>query len=80
MGRVPATCVKPSLTGDLWSDRGMSLFGIYAHGMTASWVSEKKLIALVACASERHTADNILDEWTEKALEDMGFTAAKLLE
>eukprot|EP00966_Prymnesium_polylepis_P033345 775702-Prymnesium_polylepis.1 len=25
--------VKISITGDLWSENGMGLFGIYAHGM-----------------------------------------------
>ena len=51
--------VKPSITGDLWSEGGMGLFGIYAHGITDSWVMEKALIGLVACEKERHTADNI---------------------
>ena len=40
---------KPSITGDLWSEKGMGLFGIYAHGMTDTWVMEKVLIGLVAC-------------------------------
>ena len=54
-----ASGVKPSISGDLWSDNGMSLFGIYAHGITDMWVMEKALIGLVACEKERHTADNI---------------------
>ena len=37
----------------------MSLFGIYAQGMTESWKMEKALIALVAAESERHTSENI---------------------
>ena len=41
--------VKPSISGDLWSDNGMGLFGIYAHGITETWVMEKALIGLVAC-------------------------------
>ena len=57
----------------------MGLFGIYAHGMTESWVVEKTLIGLVACASKRHTADNI-KKWTDQALTNMGLSAAKLLE
>ena len=51
--------VKPSISGDLWSDNGMGRFGIYAHGITESWNMEKALIGLVACESERHTAANI---------------------
>ena len=71
--------VKASLSGDLWSDSGMGLFGIYAHGINyKTWDSEKKLIGLVACASERHTADNI-EAWTQEALEGIGLTPAKLL-
>ena len=51
--------VKPSISGDLWSDGGMGLFGIYAHGITDMWKMEKALIGLVACESECHTAENI---------------------
>ena len=70
--------VKPSITGDLWSDGGMSLFGIYAHGMTKSWKMEKYLIGLVAAEKERHTAENIA-KWTKEALLQMNLTAVKLL-
>ena len=42
--------------------------------------SEKALIGLVACESERPTAENI-KKWTKEAfLEDVGLTATKLLE
>ena len=30
--------VKPSISGDLWSDNGMGLFGIYAHGMNEDFM------------------------------------------
>jgi hypothetical protein len=43
--------VKISITGDLWSENGMGLFGIYAHGMP-EFKMEKALIGLVACESE----------------------------
>ena len=69
--------VKPAITGDLWSENGMGLFGIYAHGMPA-FKSEKRLIALIACESERHTAVNIT-QWTEDALKAMGLTVQNLL-
>ena len=39
---------------------------------------EKALIGLVACETERHTAENI-KQWTEKALESIGVTEAGLL-
>ena len=32
--RLLKSGVKPSITGDLWSEGGMGLFGIYAHGIT----------------------------------------------
>ena len=48
----------------------MGLFGIYAHGITETWVMEKALIGLVACESERHTAENIAT-WTKEALVDI---------
>ena len=54
--------VKPSISGDLWSDSGMGLFGIFAHGITETWVMEKALIGLVACEKELHTAVNTSPE------------------
>ena len=45
----------------------MSLFGIFAHGITESWVMERALIGLVACESKRHAAENIA-MWTNDAL------------
>ena len=71
--RLLKSGVKPSISGDLWSEGGMGLFGIYAHGITETWVMEKALIGLVACESERHTAENI-KKWTAEALTDIGFT------
>ena len=68
---------KVSITGDLWSSNGMGLFGIYAHGMP-SFRMEKKLIALVACGSDRHTAVNISD-WTDEALSEIGMRVGDLL-
>eukprot|EP00966_Prymnesium_polylepis_P187125 4337712-Prymnesium_polylepis.1 len=57
----------------------MGLFGIFAHGITETWVMEKALIGLVACEKERHTAHNIA-QWTTEALEAIGLTAEGLLE
>ena len=76
--RLIKSGVKPSISGDLWSDSGMGLFGIYAHGITETWVMEKALIGLVACESERHTAVDIV-KWTKEALESIGLTEAGLL-
>ena len=47
--RLLQSGVKVSISGDLWSSNGMGLFGIYAHGITETWVMEKALIGLVAC-------------------------------
>ena len=71
--RLLKSGVKPSITGDLWSEGGMGLFGIYAHGISETWVIEKALIGLVACEAERHTAINI-KKWTDEALVDIGLT------
>ena len=76
--RLIKSGVKPSISGDLWSDSGMGLFGIFAHGITETWVMEKALIGLVACEKDRHTAENIT-EWTKEALEAIGLTAEGLL-
>ena len=76
--RLIKSGVKPSISGDLWSDSGMGLFGIYAHGITDTWVLEKALIGLVACESERHTAENI-KKWTKEALQSIGLTEEGLL-
>jgi hypothetical protein len=54
--RLIKSGVKPSISGDLWSEGGMGLFGIFAHGITETWVMEKALIGLVACEKEHHTA------------------------
>ena len=50
--RLLKSGVKPTISGDLWSENGMGLFGIYAHGITETWVVEKVLIGLVACESQ----------------------------
>ena len=46
--RLIKSGVKPTISGDLWSDGGMGLFGIYAHGISESWVMEKALIGQTA--------------------------------
>ena len=46
MVRLIKSGVKPSISGDLWSEGGMGLFGIFAHGITDTWVMEKALIGL----------------------------------
>ena len=76
--RLIKSGVKPTISGDLWSDGGMGLFGIFAHGITETWLMEKALIGLVACEKERHTAENIT-KWTKEALEAIGLTAEGLL-
>ena len=75
--RLLKSGVKPSISGDLWSESGMGLFGIYTHGITETFIMEKALIGLVACASERHTAENIV-KWTDEAFVEMGLTPEKL--
>ena len=76
--RLLRSGVKVTISGDLWSDHGMGLFGIYAHGITETWVIEKALIGLVACETKSHTAENITT-WTNQALADMGMDASELV-
>ena len=71
--RLIKSGVKPSISGDLWSEGGMGLFGIFALGITETWIMEKALIGLVACEKERHTAENI-KKWTEQAIKDIDLT------
>ena len=71
--------VKPSVSGNVWSEEGIGLFGIYAHGISETWVMEKALIGLVACESERHSTAINITKWTNEALEKMGLTAAEHL-
>ena len=77
--RLLKSGVKVSISGDLWSSNGMGLFGIYAHGITETWVMEKYLIGLVACSDKRHTGENI-EKWTDEALESIGMTVQDLTE
>ena len=39
--RLIISGVKPTISVALWSEGGMGLFGIYAHGITETWVLEK---------------------------------------
>lgn len=66
--------LKPSIAGDIWSDRGVSLFGICQYHIDDGW----NIIELVTAASpfskERHTHDAI-DEKTKDACALAGFPA-----
>ena len=41
--RLIKSGVRPSISGDLWSESGMGLFGIFAHGITETSGSWKRL-------------------------------------
>jgi len=73
--RLLKSGVKPSIAGDLWSEGGMGLFGIFAHDITETYKMEKALMGLVACETKRHTAPNI-KKWTDEAMEAIGLTPA----
>ena len=62
---------KLIITGNLWSDSGMALFGIYVDGMTEDWQMKRFLIGLIACEEDHHTAENI-KMWIKDALVDIG--------
>ena len=59
--------VKPSIAGDIWSDRGCSLLGIIGYGISKKWVMEEWLLAATPFGSTRHTGDAI-DSLTIEAL------------
>ena len=67
-----------SISGDLWSEGGIGLFGIKGHGIDEGFELKTHLLALICCTEERHTADNIA-KWTTEALKDMGLDAATML-
>ena len=59
---------KPSIAGDLWSDGGMGLFGVCAHGINNDdWTNSKMLVGSHACAEDHHTAANV-ETWTTETL------------
>lgn len=59
--------IKPSISGDIWSDRGCSLLGILGYGIDANWVMREWLLAATPFGSTRHTGEAI-DQITVAAL------------
>ena len=59
--------IKPSIAGDIWSDRGCSLMGVLGYGIDKSWVMHEWLLAATPFGSTRHTGDAI-DSITVDAL------------
>ena len=37
--------IKPSISGDIWSDRGCSLMGVLGYGIDSNWVMREWLLA-----------------------------------
>ena len=65
--------IKPSMAGDIWSDRGCSLMGINLYGISKSWVMDEWLGAATPFGSTRHTGDAI-DTLTVDALKRTGIS------
>jgi hypothetical protein len=63
--------IKPSMAGDIWSDRGCSLMGINLYGIGANWVMDEWLAAATPFGRTRHTGDAI-DQLTIDALKRGG--------
>jgi hypothetical protein len=63
--------VKPSISGDIWSDRGCSLMGICMHGIDRNWKMHEWLVAATPFGSTRHTGEAI-DKITLDALKRSG--------
>lgn len=59
--------LKPSISGDIWSDRGCSLMGVLGYGIDRQWVMREWLLAATPFAATRHTGDAI-DQITVDAL------------
>ena len=64
------TCdrIKPSMAGDIWSDRGCSLLGITLYAISASWKLEELLVAATPFGATRHRGEAI-DTLTLEALQ-----------
>ena len=68
-----ANGMKPAMAGDIWSDRGVSLFGMCEYYISDEW----EILELVLAAksfSERHTAENI-EKVTSEACVEAGLSA-----
>ena len=59
--------VKPSIAGDIWSDRGCSLMGVLGYGIDRSWVMREWLLAATPFGATRHTGEAI-DQITVESL------------
>ena len=59
--------IKPSIAGDIWSDRGCSLMGVLGYGIDKGWVMREWLLAATPFGATRHTGDAI-DQITVVAL------------
>ena len=51
--------IKPSIAGDIWSDRGCSLMGVLGYGIDRSWTMREWLLAATPFGATRHTGDAI---------------------
>jgi hypothetical protein len=63
--------IKPSMAGDIWSDRGCSLLGITLYAISKTWKLEEWLVAATPFGTTRHTGDAI-DATTLEALRKPG--------
>jgi len=63
--------VCPSICGDIWSQRGATLFGIVQNNININWEMEEHLLDLVPFSGLSHTAENIR-VFTHKACAEMG--------
>jgi hypothetical protein len=68
-----ASKVKPSLSGDLWSEpkQKTALFGVCAHGIDEDFNMVMKLVGIVPCSGDSHTGE-FIEEMTKTALGELG--------
>jgi hypothetical protein len=64
--------IKPAIAGDIWSDRGVSLFGMCQYHTSEDWTIKEHVLA-ASPFSERHTADAIAQK-TVAACVDAGLS------
>ena len=65
--------IKPTMAGDIWSDRGCSLMGINLYGISKIWTLDEWLAAATPFGSIRHTGAAI-DSITVDALKRGGIS------
>ncbi|KAK3236766.1 hypothetical protein CYMTET_53112 [Cymbomonas tetramitiformis] len=68
---VLASEILPSISGDIWSEGGICIFGTLVYWLTPDFRLQEKLLAAIPFSDVRHTGPEILAA-TKKACAEMG--------